>query len=311
MNALQLFNYIAIAFFALVVLIKMIRIARMPIHLRWDLYPIPHEKGKGEYGGSYYEEIDWWTKPRDVSLFSELKEMAKEIIFVHSVYKNNRSLWIFSFPFHFGLYCLIGFLVLILIGALMGLSGNALSSESTGIGTFVYSLTNILGTAGWALSIIGGTGLFLSRIFRNDLRGPSVMSDYVNLLFMLAFLITGFIAGWMYDGGYVYLRSYAQSLITFSPAGVMPPALETHLWALGALLFYYPFTHMTHVFSKYFTYHKIRWEDSPNTRGSKIEKSIINALGYRVSWSASHIKAGSTWAEVATTNPTEEKKDNG
>lgn len=311
MNALQIFNYIAIVFFAIVVLIKMIRIARIPLHLRWDLYPIPHEKGKGEYGGSYYEEVDWWTKPREFSLISEIKEMAKEIIFVHSVYKNNRSLWIFSFPFHFGMYCLIGFFSLIIVGALMGLSGDALSAESSGIGGLVYSLTDILGTVGWVLSIIGGAGLFLSRIFRSDLRGPSVLSDYFNLLFMLAFVITGFISGWMHDAGYVFLRSYTQSLITFSPAGVMPQGLETHLWVIGALLFYYPFTHMTHVFSKYFTYHKIRWEDTPNIKGSKIEKAIMGNLGYRVSWSASHIKAGSTWAEMATTNPTEEKKDNG
>ncbi|MFH1700137.1 MAG: respiratory nitrate reductase subunit gamma [Candidatus Zixiibacteriota bacterium] len=311
MNTLQLFNYTAIVFFAIIVVIKMMRIARMPLHLRWDLYPIPHEKGKGKYGGSYYEESDWWTKPNEFSLFSELKEMAKEIIFVHSVYKNNRPLWYFSFPFHFGLYCLIGFFVLIIIGALMGMSGTSLSSESAGIGALVFSLTNVMGTVGWVLSIIGGAGLFLSRVLRGELRGPSVISDYVNILFMLAFLVTGFLSGWMHDPGYVYLRSYTHSMITFSTAGIMPQSLTAHLWVLGALLLYYPFTHMTHVFSKYFTYHKIRWEDSPNTRGSKIEKSIMGNLGYRVSWSAPHIKAGSTWAEAATTNPTEEKKDNG
>lgn len=130
MGGLQLFLYIAILFFIAVVLAKMIKIARMPVHLRWDLYPIPHEKGKGAYGGSYYEELDWWTKPANFSLLSEIKEMAKEIILVHSVYENNRPLWVFSFPFHLGMYCLIGFVVFVIFGAILGLAGIEVAAAS-------------------------------------------------------------------------------------------------------------------------------------------------------------------------------------
>jgi hypothetical protein len=65
-------------------------------------------------------------------------------------------------------------------------------------------------------------------------------------------------------------------------------------------MFYFPFTHMTHLFGKYFTYHKVRWEDEPNFRGSKIEKAVTKALGYRQNWAAPHIKTGGTWADAAT-----------
>jgi hypothetical protein len=69
---------------------------------------------------------------------------------------------------------------------------------------------------------------------------------------------------------------------------------------------------MTHFVGKYFTYHKVRWEDHPNIRGGKIEEAITKALGYRISWSAAHIKPGTTWAQAATdTSPVtgEEKKN--
>ena len=79
------------------------------------------------------------------------------------------------------------------------------------------------------------------------------------------------------------------------------------LWVTAALLFYYPFTHMTHLFGKYFTYHWIRWEDSPNVRGGKIEKAVSSSLGFRQNWSAPHIKTGGTWAEAAT----DEENNNG
>ena len=108
MNGLQLLMYIAYAFFFVGTAYRAYRMAKMPVHLRWDLYPIPHEKDKGHYGGSYFEEIDWWTKPAEVSIRSELKEMAREIIFIQSMYHNNRPLWFFSFPFHFGLYLITG-----------------------------------------------------------------------------------------------------------------------------------------------------------------------------------------------------------
>jgi hypothetical protein len=59
---------------------------------------------------------------------------------------------------------------------------------------------------------------------------------------------------------------------------------------------------MSHFVGKYFAYHAIRWNDDPNTPGSKHEKPIADVLQYPVTWSASHIQGDgtTTWAEVAT-----------
>jgi nitrate reductase gamma subunit len=289
---------------------KMIKVARMPVHLRWDLYPIPHERGKSDYGGSYFENVDWWTKPKEVSLANELKEMGKEIIVVHSVYENNRPLWIFSFPFHFGMYCLIGFALLLIVGAIMGISGIDVSAASSNtLAVIIHYLTSIIGPLGYILSILGAIGLLVSRIFRTELNKSTVLSDYTNLLILISVFVFGFLSYLVVDPSFGILRAYIGNLITFKSATVLPTLVTIQLWLFVILLFYFPFTHMTHAFGKYFTYHKIRWEDSPNIRGSKLEQNVQHALGYRVGWSAPHIKTGATWAEAATATEEDSKNE--
>lgn len=106
-SVLIVVSYALLAIFVVVFVIRTFSMAKQPVHLRWELAPIPHEKGKGAYGGSYFEEFEWWTKPREKSLSSELSYMFQEIVFLKSVWEHNRRLWWFSFPLHFGLYLLI------------------------------------------------------------------------------------------------------------------------------------------------------------------------------------------------------------
>lgn len=309
MGGLQIILYFAVVFFIIAVTLRTIKIARMPIHLRWDLYPVPHEKGRGSYGGSYFEEIDWWTKPKDFSLINEIKEMAKEILFIKSLYHHNRSLWLFSFPFHFGMYFLIAHGALLLIGGVMTASGVGVSWVAQGfIPAAVFHLTFITGKVGWLLSAFGALGVLMSRIFDTRLRDSSVRADYFNLVFLLALFVVGAITSFTADISYSVQRSFFASFLTLKPVPALPGIITAQVWILALLLIYFPATHMTHFVGKYFTYHKIRWEDEPNLAGSKIEKAVSEALGYHINWSAPHIKSGGTWAEAATEETTENEK---
>jgi len=309
MGGLQLALYFAVLFFIAAIAVKTIKMARMPIHLRWDLYPVPHEKGRGLYGGSYFEEIDWWTKPKNFSLLSELKEMGKEILFIQSLFRHNRPLWLFSFPFHFGMYCLIGHGVLLFIGAILTAAGiEVLWSSQNVVIAAIFYLTLALGKAGWLLSAFGALGLLMSRLFNERLRGSSVLSDYANLIVLAALFTIGAVSSFTVDTNYSIQRVFVADLITIKSASALPGLLVAQLWILILLLIYFPFTHMTHFVGKYFTYHKIRWEDEPNVAGGKIEKAVSAALGYRVNWAASHIKSGATWAEAATEETTESEE---
>ena len=56
----QLTTYVSYLFIIVAYTVKVMKVARMPLHLRWELYPVAHEKGY-KYGGSYFEEpfIRW------------------------------------------------------------------------------------------------------------------------------------------------------------------------------------------------------------------------------------------------------------
>ena len=97
-------SYLCIAVFVLATAYQIYRQMSLPVHVRWEIYPVQHETAaKVAYGGSYMEEIDWWKKSPEKSLLSELRYMVPEILFIRGLWKENRSLWWVSFPFHFGL----------------------------------------------------------------------------------------------------------------------------------------------------------------------------------------------------------------
>jgi len=300
--ALHVFSYAAFAVFVIAVAVRYHRIQSMPLHLRWDLYPVAHEGKRAHYGGSYFEELDWWTKPREFSLVGELKGMLPEMLFMKALWEHNRPLWFRSFPFHFGLYLLIGWAGLLLIGAIAEVAGVAVSSEG-GVGALIHYLTILAGAFGFILSIIGAVALLHRRLTDEEVDGYTSPAHIFNLSLFILALAVGFLTYILADQTFSLARGYIRSLITFNlttPIGSGAVAAEFLLFSI--LVAYVPLTHMSHFFTKYFFYHKIRWDDEPNFKGSRIEKEITQALGYRVSWSAPHLKADGkkNWADICT-----------
>ena len=100
----SVFIYCVLGFFLISLIYRIIAIYRLPVHLRWELAPIPHEKDKNRYGGSYLEDFEWWKKTQRRSRLAPLVYIAREIIFLISVLKNNRNIWPFSLSMHQGIY---------------------------------------------------------------------------------------------------------------------------------------------------------------------------------------------------------------
>ncbi len=71
---------------------RSIKYALMPVHLRWELYPVPHEEGR-KYGGSYLQEPEWWTKPRKRSLISDILFIIKDYLFFIQYLRLNKGYW--------------------------------------------------------------------------------------------------------------------------------------------------------------------------------------------------------------------------
>jgi nitrate reductase gamma subunit len=284
---------------------RTIAYARAPVHLRWELYPIPHEeRERVKHGGSYLEAAEWWTKPRRTSLLGELKFMIPEMLLLKGLWEFNRRLWYRSFPFHFGLYLLIGTMALLAIGAALSLFAPTLMAGQFGEG--VRLLYRITGTGGFGLAILGALALLAHRLAEPSLRTYTTAGDVFNLVFFavaLALLAAGDLSR---GRSAPDMLAFSKALLTFDTSIQLPKLLAAGLLLSAFLVAYVPMTHMSHFIAKFFTYHFVRWDDAPNRRGEKLEVKIAEYLTYRPTWSAAHIGADGrkTWAQIAAGNPT-------
>lgn len=303
--------YAAIGVFVVAVVARYRMWSKMPMHVRWELYPVAHEAKKAHYGGSYLEESDWWTKPRQPSLLGELKVMVPEILFLVAVKEHNPKLWVRSFPFHFGIYLVIGCtLVMMGNGVLAAIAPGLMQGP---IGEFLRLATLALGLGGLVLGIFGALGLLQRRL--TDLKDFTSGADIFNLLFFVVAFGCCLLSFALVDRDFAKASLFVSNLVTFQLVPLTGSGIETLLpnvsiILLSALVAYIPLTHMSHFVGKYFAYHAIRWNDTPNLAGGNEEKAIQALLSKRVSWSAPHIdgKGTKTWVDVATELPKEEKK---
>ncbi len=291
--------YVALGIFAVAVVGRFFMWQKMPLHVRWELYPVAHDP-RADHGGSYLEDVDWWKKPRESSLVGEMKVMIPEILYLVALKEHNPKLWVRSFPFHFGIYLVIGASAMMMFVGLLG-------------GLLPASITSVLGYliqacayVGLPLGALGALGLLQRRLADPELRDFSAPSDFFNLLFVAVAFGVAF-ASLLVPGGFANTLLFVSGLMTFSFApmagaglGVLLPAVAVIL--MGALVAYIPMTHMSHFVGKFFAYHAIRWADEPNLRGGEHEAAIGEVLQRPVSWSAHHIGADGkkSWAELAT-----------
>jgi len=303
MGFLEVITYASVLIFLVMLSTKLLKYARMPMHVRWELYPVPHE-GKA-WGGSFFEEVDYWTKPRHKDHMAQYKFMVPEILFIRALYEHNRPLWYWSFPFHMGLYLGIGGLVLLGIGAILGLIGA--SPENSALAEFVQSLTVVVSVTGYIMGAVGSLGLIIKRYGDKTLRETSAGVDFLNLWWLFAIFATSLLV-WIGDPGFSISRSYLAGLISFNAKAIPLSTLHiVNLLLFLGFVIYFPFTHMTHMISKYFMWDKVKWDDAPNAADPVMDAKIKEYLAYPVSWSADHVESLGTksWAEVATSNPWE------
>lgn len=303
MNAVaQWAAYASLIIFLVAIGVRFMRIRHYPVNMRWEIYPIPHEGAKrAAYGGSKMEESDHWLKQHKPSRVTELKFMLLEMVFIKGLFDHNRKLWWRSFPFHFGLYMLAGFIGLLGLGAIMQLLG--VWSLSLGAYQAVAVLAKIVGVAGMILSLLGASGLLYLRLTDDELKQYTNGSHYFNLVVIMLVEALGLVMWKTADPDFSHCRHFIAGLLTFELSSYTGSALVSFtIFSASLLIAYIPLTHMSHFFVKWFTWHKLRWDDSANVRGGRIEKMIQEALSYPVSWQAPHIGGDGkkTWADVAT-----------
>ncbi len=311
MVILQALTYLVVVIAAIALVKRGLKIANAPTHFRWEIYPVPHERGRAEYGGSRLEETNWWEKEQRPDVINEIKEMASEILLLKGVRENNLTLWVGSFPFHFALYMFMTNIVLMLIAAVMLLTGNEIWVQTGWFGQLIYWLINICVWGGGIMGTLGALRLLFQRIVDSGMNNYSTPSHFFNLILIGAIFATALI--WIAaEPRFIYQAAgFYAGLISFSAPPVLPFIGVLNVIFTLFFILYLPFTHMTHFFTKYFIYHNVRWEDAPNVSGSKMQKEIEKLLNQPVTWAAPHIGADGqkTWLAVASSTSSEEKEN--
>jgi nitrate reductase gamma subunit len=305
--------YIAIcagvAVFVAGCVLRFLEYSRTPLHLRWELYPVPHEEpGRVDHGGSYFESGEWWLSPQVIHHRREWTTMFQEIVFLKGVREFNRRLWLSSFLFHFGVYLAIATVALLVVESLprvlIANAGRARLEQT------LDPVCRWLAFAAGTLILAGAILLLLRRLTDKGLSNYTKPGDIFNLLFFISTIALLALGSLERSPTAASLGAIARGLFRFDRSLSIGNSFGAGLVLASALAAYIPFTHMSHFIAKYFTYHSVRWDDRRNERGSAIEAKVAGYLNYKPTWAAIHMGADGkkTWAEIATTNPAQGAK---
>ncbi|NPA24127.1 MAG: hypothetical protein GXO23_07525 [Crenarchaeota archaeon] len=275
--------------------VRIAQLLRTPLNLRWELYPVPHEKGylavrdevptlRGSGFAQFYHG----------GLAEELKETLKEMIFLVRVWKGKRKIWFFSFAMHDGMYLILLWFGALFIAAITQLAGIPVAPYSPNLwGAFLGWIVTGAGLIGAFAVAIATVGLFVFRWVDSGMRQYATFRDYFNLAFLFAVIITALVAVckvavdgllatnfnilqtvyYLYDHAFKYAVLQMEALITFNPSliskleFVTSPLMLAHQILFGIFLIYYPFSKMVHGPAKYVSFHYVNWEDKPYQEG--------------------------------------------
>ncbi|MDD5338355.1 MAG: respiratory nitrate reductase subunit gamma [Dehalococcoidales bacterium] len=283
---------IVFVFIALMVY-RVLKIIKMPVHLRWELAPIPHDKERYSHGGSYLEEHEWWRRKQPKAFFPIITYMAWEIFLMKGVWQHNRGLWPFSFTLHWGIYLVILSLFFHFINAML-----LIGSVPAAVQDVFFSIASVVAVTGYCVGLFGVVGLILKRYLDKNYREYSSYSTYFKLLFLAAIFVSGIVA-WALSNDFANaLGVFTRDLFTVDSGITTTAAMGSHIIIIFLFILYLPFTDMVHFITKFFTHHSVRWDDSP--QNEKMTAKLRDLINQPVTWSAPHVKSnrGNRWGDI-------------
>jgi nitrate reductase gamma subunit len=297
-----LLGWASVIIFLSVGAIKIVRVVRSPLSVRWEVYPIPHESGdRRHYGGSYMEEVDWAARYRKPSLLAtlvpELLEIGAEVLFLKRVRAHNRyGIWPLSMCMHWGIYLTV---------AWVGLLAMDVVVANFAAITVLSQLASVVGPIAFLLGAFGSLALVVRRATDHELRLYTAPVDLANLLFLFAVFAAGLLGVAIDPAFLTDSRAYLQGVLTLNPVSVPFAALLPFV-LLELFFIYMPFSKLIHYVAKYFTFHQALWDDGFKLAGDGTDRHLLKQLSYVVTWSGPHIVPGKTWLEEVQITATEE-----
>ncbi len=293
---IAILTYFAYIFIVVAYTVKIVKYLKLPIHLRWELYPVIHEDAY-HYGGSCFENTNWWEKPRKIRNIKGFLWLLKDYFTLHDYLKQNLFYWLGLYPWHIGFIFIITFHILCFFGALFMVSGISISHNSQDIlGIIIYYAILFTGVLSFISGAIGSIIILINRVIDKNLKTYASPLQFLTYIFTLIVFLSGLYSWYYVDPKLEEYREFWVGLLTFNFIGV-ETATMVHIILFDLFLIYLPFTRSLHYITRFFAFFLIRWDDKPNIRGGDMEKRIEGQFENRINWSGPHIITGKSWRE--------------
>jgi len=295
---LALLTFFAYAFIVAAYGSKVVKYARMPIHLRWELFTSTEAAKPRCYEGfsatseqRACQANKWWL--------SNAWSFLREYLWFPSYLSHSKVYWIFLFIAHIGFVGLIIF-QLLCIGTAVGtfiIADRPFDAVGKTTGILVV-LRITLGIISFLAGIIGNIGLMLYRINHQSLRLYTPPLTFIGYCVSIGISLIGFLLWLTSDPGFSGYVTFFIGMVRLQPVEVSG-WLGVFILLNAFHLIYLPFTPGFHYVTRAFAFFGVQWDMRPNIKGGTIEKAVTQAMKKRITWSAPHIKPGQTWEEAA------------
>jgi nitrate reductase gamma subunit len=214
----QVLPYIAGAIFLIGVTYRVAGWLKVPVPFQLTVFPAPND-GAGRVAA-----------------------VGTELLFFKSLYKNDKNLWLWAWLLHVSLAMVIGghivgIYFLMNQFTLIGLTSAASQATSAFLGT-------VSGIVLMAALIV----LLYRRLSNPEVKRLSDPADFVDLLFILAIVVTGnHMRLPTVHVDLPVIKAYLGSLLAFSPQPIPDnPIFIAHFTVVMLFLIYFPFSKMLH-----------------------------------------------------------------
>ncbi|MCX7880687.1 MAG: hypothetical protein N2517_08495 [Ignavibacteria bacterium] len=285
---------LSLSIFLLATIGKIVKILKLPVNLRVELYPIPGDEIKGINYNNHQQNIHIFRN-FSRNLIKELIYIFEEVVFLKSVWKNNRLLWFGAISLHIGVYLYFALLFLVIIKIFLFMS----LTLPLDVITFVSSI----------MGCLGAVFLIFLRILNRNYRIYSKPSHFFNLV-LLSILFFSFLLWVLKRESFAseYIAFYS-GLLTFTQFKEISFFAIFHFIVLALFLAYLPFSQMNHFVIKFFTFHKMRWETKTTFEDRKLKEKIMEQWKYPINWTAPHVVEGGskTWLALSVSQEAHKK----
>ncbi|MFH1756323.1 MAG: respiratory nitrate reductase subunit gamma, partial [Candidatus Latescibacterota bacterium] len=189
-----------------------------------------------------------WIKtpqPGKMTLFPANKNAGKaviaEAVFFPSLFRGDRTLWVFAWIFHVTL-ALIALGHIRVVTGLIDRTLLRIGMTQQGINT----MSSVVGGIAGVIILLTGILLLLRRLSLQRVREISGLPDFFALLLLVAIIVTGDLMRFASHLNLETTRIWVVSLLSFSPQIPQHGMFLLHLTLACALIMYIPFSKILH-----------------------------------------------------------------